>query len=352
VISGIQQIGIGVPDLNKAWDWYDKNLGFSVPVFEDAGSAELMKGYTGGAAQNRHAALAINMQGGGGLELWQYSSREPKPPVFNVKIGDLGINAARIKTLDIKKAYEQLRYGGTYVLGDITSLPDGTKCFCLKDPYGNIIRIEESSVSFTETKAHTGGVIGAVIGVSNMDKSIGFYRDILGCDKLVYDVRGSFLDLPVLPGGDLEFRRVMLTHSKPRQGAFSRLLGSSGIELIQVLGRKPQKIFKERYWGDLGYIHLCFDIHGMPELRRLCKEKGCPFTVDSNPDSGTFNMGEASGSFSYTEDPDGTLIEFVETKKIPLIKKLGWDINLSGRNHEKPLPDWMLKTLKWNKRKI
>jgi len=34
-------------------------------------------------------------------------------------------------------------------------------------------------------------------------------------------------------------------------------------------------------------------------------------------------MGEASGHFAYVEDPDGTLIEFVETHKIPIIKKLG-----------------------------
>ena len=351
MINGIQQIGLGVPDVNKAWDWYDKNLGFSIPIFEASGAAELMKRYTGGAAQSRHAALAINMQGGGGLEILQNTSKEPKVPIFSVRVGDLGIYAARIKTCNIKKAYEQLRYSGSYVLGDISSIPDGTKCFYVKDPYENIIRVEETGESFIETKAFTGGVIGAVIGISNIDKSLGFYRDILGYDKLVYDVKGQFIDLPVLPGGDMEFRRVMLTHSNARQGAFSRLLGSSGIELVQVLSRKPQKIFKDRFWGDIGYMHLCFDISGMSELRKFCKEKRYPFTVESNPDSGTFYMGEASGSFSYIEDPDGTLIEFVETKKIPLIKKLGWNINLSSRKPEKPIPDWMLKTLKWNKRK-
>jgi hypothetical protein len=65
--------------------------------------------------------------------------------------------------------------------------------------------------------------------------------------------------------------------------------------------------------------------------------------VDS---SGSFDMGEAAGYFSYIEDPDGTLIEFVETHKIPILKKIGWYLDLRKRsNPEKPLPRWMLKTL-------
>jgi hypothetical protein len=56
-------------------------------------------------------------------------------------------------------------------------------------------------------------------------------------------------------------------------------------------------------------------------------------------------MGEAAGIFAYVEDPDGALIEFVETHKIPLIKKLGLSLNLRKRNPAKPLPDFILKSL-------
>jgi hypothetical protein len=60
-------------------------------------------------------------------------------------------------------------------------------------------------------------------------------------------------------------------------------------------------------------------------------------------------MGEAAGHFSYIEDPDGALIEFVETHKIPILKKLGWYLDLRKRNPEKPLPNWMLKALGLNR---
>ncbi|HYG52326.1 MAG TPA: VOC family protein, partial [Flavobacteriales bacterium] len=64
-----------------------------------------------------------------------------------------------------------------------------------------------------------------------------------------------------------------------------------------------------------------------------------------------FDMGEAGGHFSYIEDPDGTLIEFVETHKIPIVKKIGWYLNLKKRADDKPLPRFMLKALRFARKK-
>ena len=83
-------------------------------------------------------------------------------------------------------------------------------------------------------------------------------------------------------------------------------------------------------------------------LREECKEHGSPFTVDTGD---TFDMGEAAGAFSYTEDPDGALIEFVETHKIPIIKKLGIYLNLEKRDPYKALPNWLVNAMSMNKAK-
>ena len=56
-----------------------------------------------------------------------------------------------------------------------------------------------------------------------------------------------------------------------------------------------------------------------------------------------------AGHFSYIEDPDGTLIEFVETHKVPILKKLGWYLDLRKRNPHKSLPDWIVKTLRFSR---
>lgn len=350
IISGIQQIGVGIPNVHEAFRWYRQNFGMDVPIFEEAAEANLMLPYTGGKPHQRHAILATNLQGGGGMEIWQYTSRTPQPPENAPLIGDFGIFAARVKCLDVPAAYQMFTEKKLDLQGPVAEDPSGGKYFFVRDPYGNLFQVIEADGWFNTGKYLTGGMGGCLIGVSDPDKSRKLYSDILGYDKVIYDETGTFEDLSALPEGKGKFRRVLLTHSQPRKGGFSRIFGPTMIELIQSLDREPKKIFEGRYWGDLGFIHLCFDIVGMDTLREECAAKGFPFTVDSAKSLGSvFDMGEAAGSFSYIEDPDGTLIEFVETHKVPIMKKLGWYLNMKKRDPEKPLPDWMLKALAFNR---
>lgn len=354
IISGIQQIGVGVTDIKESWKWYRENLGFDIPVVDAPGTAEKMLRYTGSKPQERHAVIALNIQGGGGLEIWQYLTRVPKYPDFEIKAGDLGIFAAKIKSNRIIDAYNFLKNKKVKLLNDIEKDPKGNKHFFFEDPYGNVFQMVENDSVFKKSKGYNGGVFGAVIGVTDIEKSIRFYSDILGFDTIEYNETNIFKDFSGLKNGDKKFDRVLLSHSSTRKGAFSRMLGPGEIELIKVYDYDPKKIYEERYWGDPGFIQICFDIRNMKALNKHCNEKGFPFTVDSNPEiyeegGNIFDMGDASGHFAYTEDPDGTLIELVETYKIPIIKKLGINLNLMKRKPEKALPNWMLKTLEWNR---
>jgi catechol 2,3-dioxygenase-like lactoylglutathione lyase family enzyme len=346
VISGIQQIGIGVSDAEKAWTWYRKNFGMNVPVFKDSATASLMTRYTGDKAEDRYAILALNMQGGGGFEIWQYTSREPQPAAFKPVLGDTGVFAVKIKSRDILSAYNHVKANGAHLLTGVQMAPDGRKHFYLQDPFNNIFEIIESESWFKAGSEFTGGVAGCVIGVSNVDKALKLYCDVLGYGEVISDATDNFSDLQGVPGGDSTFRRVLLRANKHKRGAFSRLLGVTEIELVEVKDREPKRIFENRYWGDLGYIHICFDVNGMLNLSKKCEEAGFGFTVDSN---NSFDMGKAAGHFTYCEDPDGTLIEFVETHKIPIIEKLGWYLSLKKRNPEKPLPNWIVGMLSLNR---
>lgn len=347
IIYGIQQVGVGVSNLTEAWKWYKEHLGFDIRIFEDNTVAELMLPYTGGQPQQRHAVLALNMQGGGGLEIWQYKARTPLTPEFQVQLGDYGIFAARIKCSDVKKAYGYFEEKGIPI-SSLVQDPLGRYHFFIKDPFGNFFEVYEHSYIFKNENKIVSGVGGAIIGVSNIDDSLRVYQKILGYDKVLYDSTDTFNDLTEVPGGKGRFRRVLLTHSQERKGSFSNFFGKSEIELVQSLNREPNKIFKNRFWGDLGFIHLCFDVKNMADLEKECNANGSPFTVNSNVkhnEQGSFDMGEAAGHFSYIEDPDGTLIEFVETHRLPLIKPLGIQLNMDKRNPHKPVPNWIIKLL-------
>lgn len=343
-INGIQQIGIGVKDVHQSWSWYRKAFSMDVPVFEDEATANLMTRYTNGKAESRHAVLAMNMQGGGGFEIWQFTSRTPDSTDFEILPGDLGIYAAKIRVRDLNRAYGHLKDCGAKILKGPAKTPNGIGTFFIKDPFDNVFQIVEDSNWFSENTSPTGGVLGVVIGVSDLEKSISLYRDILGFSVLHYREQSDFEDLP---GETLTFKRALL--SMPcdgNPGAFGALLCPAQIELIEVQGREAKHIFKDRLWGDLGFIHCCLDVNGMRNLKKKAGEAGFPFTVDSED---SFDMGSASGHFGYLEDMDQTLIEFVETHRVPILQKWNLYLNLKNRDHKKNLPKFLVKLLALNR---
>jgi catechol 2,3-dioxygenase-like lactoylglutathione lyase family enzyme len=349
IICGIQQMGIGVPNVSEIWTWYRKNFGIDVKVFEDAAEAPLMTKYTGGEVHKRTATLALGMNGGGGFEIWQYTSRNTEKATFDIKLGDYGLYICKIKSRNVEESYRFFQKNNLKLRSGIELTPEGKKHFLVEDPNGNVFEIVEGLSWFSDTKhpAQTGGVSGVVIGVSNMEASLKLYQNLLEYSEIVYDKTESFHAYKELNGGSEKVRRVLLRHPQARKGPFAQLLGATEIELVQAVERTDcKKIFENRYWGDWGFIHLCFDIQGMEALKIEAEKLGFPFTVDSG---NTFDMGEAGGRFSYIEDPDGTWLEFVETHKVPILKKLGWYINLKNRDPKKHLPKWMLKTMGLNR---
>lgn len=342
-------MGIGVPNVQEIWKWYRKFFGVDVRIFEEAAEAPLMTKYTGDVVHSRTATLALSMDSGGGFEIWQFTSRPTEKAKFAIRLGDYGLYSCKIKSRDVAASYAYFKSNGAHIIGELNELPNGEMTFFVKDPNDNIFQIVKGSGWFMETNhpSKCGGVAGSIIGVSDVEKSMALYKDILGYNDIIYDEIGCFNDLKVLPSGNGKVRRVLLGHKAPRKGPFAKLLGPTQIELIQHLERNDQKrIFENRYWGDWGFIHLCFDVQGMNQLKKECEDAGFPFTVDS---SNTFDMGEAGGRFSYIEDPDGALIEFVETHKVPVMKKIGWYINLTNKKPGQFLPNWMLKAMRFNR---
>jgi len=347
-IAGIQQIGIGTENMNATWQWYIDHFNADIRILEDDTIADRMLPYTGNCPHKRHACIALNMQGGGGFEFWQYTDRQPQSAEFDIKIGDLGIFVAKLKSCNVAQLHKNLANTCSNI-GELTKTPDGISCFYLADLYGNYLQVIEDNYVYINEKKTTGGVVGAMVGVRDIERALPVYMDILGYDTVVYDIKNRFDDWRFMRGGDAQYRRVLLRHSKPRKGAFSEIFGESAIELVSAIDAQPRKIYANRQWGDPGFIQICFDVSNMKDLGRYCAEKGFPFMVDSCPDLQSFDMGDASGHFTYIEDPDGTLIEFVETHKLPIIKKMGIAIDLKKRKQNRPLPKFLLRMLKMNK---
>ena len=347
-INGIQQVGIGVQDAKAAFDWYKNIFGTDIVVFKDTAVASLMKQYTGNITQKRHAILAMNLQGGGGFEIWQYSDKIPTAPAFEITLGDTGIFAVKIRCKNIDSTYESYKGKNVNVLNKPTTNPEGKNHFFIKDPWNNIFELIEDDYWFSNENKLTGAVAGVVIGVADMNKAVSFYKKVLGFTEESYIDEAVYGDWKGLEGSERKCRRAILKKIWKPTGAFGKLLGPVQIELVQALNYEPGKIFANRHWGDMGFIHVCFDLNNMPAHEKICADNGYPLTVNS---ANSFSMGEAAGHFAYNEDPDGTLIEYVETHKVPIAKKFGLYLNIQKRNPQKCLPDWIVNCLRFSRAK-
>jgi hypothetical protein len=76
------------------------------------------------------------------------------------------------------------------------------------------------------------------------------------------------------------------------------------------------------------------------------KTKGFGFTCDSND---ALDMGTTKVHCTYIEDPDHTWLELIEVFKVPIIEKWGIFLNVEKRDPLKPLPDFMLKALRFSR---
>ncbi len=346
-IYGIQQVGLGVADIYEAYEWYARYFHVDLCVFDDASEAVDMAQYMGGLPRSKRAILAMSDQGGAGYELWQATSR-PGKAIADTGIQRLGIQRVTLKCRDVNKLSHAI--ASTYPTSPAIAVVDplGRSAILTRDPYGNHVCYQECDDWLWKYGRNQGGIYSVSIGVSDINLSIAYYANLLGYDQVLLDETKRWNDLTSLVGGDHELRRVILTHSAERSGGFSHLLGRSEIELIECREGAAHS-YEDRYWGDPGYMHICFDVADMACISRACDDLDRSLTVKSDPD---FLMGDAAGHWGYAEDPDGTLIEFVQTLKVTLLPALGWKISLHDRPVGKPLPRWMVAALRCKRRKV
>jgi len=310
-IHSIQHLGVGTSNLDTSWKFYRKFFGMDIPFFDAIAEAPLMQIYTRDKVIKKRAAMILNLQGGCPMEVIEPKSFKATQPNFESKLGDIGIFIGKVKTQNIKKHYELfLKESPKSIVSDIAETPNGEKTFFVTDPNGLYFQILPHSNWYADLGHVSGSAIGCTLGVSHMEKSITCYN-ALGYDKVVYDKSGEFEDFKKLKGGKNTFRRVLLTQKKIPTGGFGKAIDSTFIEL-----GTPNKLWKNRIWGDVGFVHIGFDVRGMEALGKDLAAIGHPYTCDS---SNGLMMGKTRIHSTYIEDPDGILLELVELENRILV---------------------------------
>lgn len=169
------------------------------------------------------------------------------------------------------------------------------------------------------------GVHHGGIGVSDMERSLEFYRDCLGFSDVLFDYSGPLPGMePVTGRGETAARVVFV--SNPQRDP----LGLGKLKLVQQLSPEgPVPIPEGACWGELGVCEVSLLVHQAHLVMEELKRKGCreimPVDVFAAP---PFGHQCAAG---YIEDPDGTKVELVEY--LGMCPMLATTPQIAGLNH-------------------
>lgn len=134
--------------------------------------------------------------------------------------------------------------------------------------------------------------------VSDLDKAVAFFQDMLGATVLsVADRPKEFSErVTGIPGAHLYIGYVEL--------------GGHKIELIQYLEGRGTTL--DVSTNNVGSGHICFDVDDAREIQRSLEAKGITFVAPPMEIPTGTNKG---GFATYFKGPDGITIEFIQPPK-------------------------------------
>ena len=312
MITALQHIGLGVHDAAASYEFYRKFAGFKIKVADYLDYSSQMEPIIGDLVKMR-IIMAIPSQGKGIIELVQHISTSPCPGT--TRWGDTGFLASGYRTSNLAAALKYLDAEGIElkVRSYSMKLNNGMKweSAFLYDPDGNCVELIDTDPGNTNNFG-SGGLIQVTIGVSDMEKSLQFYKDILGYSQVLLDTSGHDAGMEPLLENGMQQRQVILARKTSLKSPFATV-GGGTIRLVQVIDFSGKNPFEGRRWGDIGQMEACFEVD---DIKAAVEELKAMNMVVYHPPT-FMDMGSGShGSFAYIKDPDGSLIEFVEVNRV------------------------------------
>lgn len=130
-----------------------------------------------------------------------------------------------------------------------------------------------------------------VVGVTDMDRALAFYRDVLGME-VVFET---------LISGE-PFDAVLHASRKQEGRVVGGLLGGLMIELLSIGAHPPYQQPARR--GITGIHNVSLSVTDLDDTHRRVVNAGCA------PDQEPFEIGGVR--MFFVKDPDGTPVEFIE----------------------------------------
>jgi len=312
MFQGVNYVGIGVSDMDKAVKWYGDLLEFTEVMFDYTGSLPGMEKVTGKPETKARVAMLKNQTTGpvgrGMIKLVQLMPPDkPEPCSAGVDRvwGDVGIAEVCFSTR-VSSAIvfaELLEKGVKAVVTPATGpLPPygwvGSFAY-MRDPDNCLLEfVDLETMKSVGTEPRVEGVNHVGFGVSDIENSVKFYRE-LGFTEVILDVSSVLHDMATLfPPNPPKIKALMMVNY---YGAW--------IEPLQLLPPYKPTPFKKG-WGHLGAMEFAVGVSNIEKAYEELQQKGIKF--QSPPQ--TIKVSSGQWKYAYVVEPDNLYVSLIEQR--------------------------------------
>jgi len=307
MFSEINQVGITIRDIEENLALYRDTLGLKIECdFEASGPAwEKVTGIHG--IKFRRIILKKEGMDTGKITLLNFFTPQSRPFPFDRKPYDIGLYDFGFEASDIDKSYKLVIERGFSF--DSTVQPviiDGNTVAreaSIQAPDGVHVMLAQILYKPSETQKE-GHIISSemdhvVIVVRDYERSLRFYRDILGLKPIIENVlEGEPTDL-VTRVSQARLKVCLLAKEKVNAGK---------VEIIQYLSHKGKPLPKDTTLSDCGLRFISFRVDDMDKAYNLLKGEGIVFI--SEPVA--VLMADKKVKIVLAKDFDNVFIEFFQ----------------------------------------
>ena len=300
-MSGVHHMAMGVEGLETMKTFYRDLMGFT-EVYADFGESEqeIMREVTRSSRTVFSGTILRQKAGGILLELIHMVEPSPRPIRRDVRYGDIGVAKITVAASSVRSVYEELKDRVQFCSTPKTTLApnlgDYEFVYC-RDPEGNLVEIVSTSLW---SGGEFGGALAAGIAVSDLERSVRFYRNHLGFSVVMVETHEAFSGLVDEVSGTAGTRvRSCLLSAVVR--------GEAMVELFETLTPRGRSIPFSTRWGDYGYLQVAFNCDDIPGIAWDLEKAGMDLLCGPKVMEGSI-LGHP-GEFLYARDPDGIPIE-------------------------------------------
>ena len=304
-VTGVQHVGIGVKDIEKSREFYRDVLACRLPMADFGVTHNAMSDFFRSSDHVFNGWMYMQEKEAIVIECIQRYTPTPKPIHKQIRYGDIGVNKITIEVPDVStfvSSYtDRINFLSPVKSIDIPDWGDYTFVYGT-DPDGNLIEfISSSKIPVDEP---LGKIRSVGISVTDLDRSIAFYRKYIDFDAMVIEPHDAFSGqmAEISDSGDTQVRSCLMANSN----------GFHMIELYEVSKPRGRSIPFHVLWGDYGYLESCYICNDVLGLARSLLDEG--LELISQPTSMEIDEEGISGTawFIYVRDPDGIPVELLE----------------------------------------